>query len=283
MPNANPTLGRQCLAEFFGTFLLILIGDGAVAVAVFTGAFDLLAVVALWGLAVTFAIYTVGFLSGAHYNPAVTVALSVFRGFPARRIPAFVGSQVAGAFTGAAVLWFLWQGFWEPTAAKLGVAIGGEGSQKLMMVFSCFYPNPGIVGTGPAELATVSTTTAFGVELVLTGVLLAVVLAVTDARNSNAPGSNLTPLFVGLCVTAVVGIGAPLTMAAINPARDFGPRLFAFLAGFGPIAFPGPRGHEAWLFIVAPLAGGLAGSAIYSAVTRQSEERSEPRVAAGGE
>ncbi len=272
MANPEPSLGRQCLAELFGTFLLVLIGDGAVAVAVFTGALDLWGVVALWGLAVTFAVYSVGYLSGAHYNPAVTLSLAAFAGFPARKVPAFIASQVTGAFTAAAALYALWSGFWQPTAAKLGVAIGGPGSQKLMMVFSCFYPNPGIVGTGPEEMARVSAATAFGAEAVLTAVLLVVILALGNARNSNAPAANLAPAFVGLCVTAVVGIGAPLTMAAINPARDFGPRLFGYLAGFGSIAFPGPRGHEWWLFIVAPIAGGLAGSAAYKAVTGVREQ-----------
>ncbi len=275
MSNSQPSLGRQCLAEYLGTMLLIVIGDGAVAVAVFTGALDLWGVVALWGLAVTFAIYSVGYLSGAHYNPAVTISLATFAGFPARKVPAFIASQVAGAFSGAAVLYTLWRGFWEPTAARLGVTIGGPGSQKLMMVFSCYYPNPGIVGTGPQQMAMVSTATAFGVECVLTAILMIVILALGNARNSGAPAANLAPAFVGLCVTAVVGIGAPLTMAAINPARDFGPRLFGYLAGFGPIALPGPRGHEWWLFSVAPIVGALTGGAGYTAVTRAGDsERS---------
>lgn len=271
MANAEPTLARRCAAEFLGTFLLILIGDGAVAVAVFTGALDLWGVVMLWGLGVTFAIYSAGYLSGGHYNPAVTLSLTAFAGFPARRVPAFIASQVAGAFTAAAALYGMWSGFWQPAATKLGVTIGGPGSQKLMMVFSCFYPNPGIIGTSEYEMARVSTATAFGVEFLLTAVLLIVILALGNARNSNAPGSNLTPFFVGLCVTAIVGIGAPLTMVAVNPARDFGPRLFGYLAGFGGIAFPGPRGHEWWLYIVAPITGGLAGSALYRAVTRAKE------------
>jgi len=271
MADAEPTLARRCAAEFLGTFLLILIGDGAVAVAVFTGALDLWGVVMLWGLGVTFAVYSAGYLSGGHYNPAVTLSLAAFAGFPARRVPAFIASQVAGAFTAAAALYGMWSGFWEPAATKLGVTIGGPGSQKLMMVFSCFYPNPGIIGTREDEMARVSTATAFGVEVLLTAVLLIVILALGNARNSNAPGSNLTPFFVGLCVTAIVGIGAPLTMVAVNPARDFGPRLFGYLAGFGGIAFPGPRGHEWWLYIVAPITGGLAGSALYRAVTRAKE------------
>jgi glycerol uptake facilitator protein len=137
-----------------------------------------------------------------------------------------------------------------------------------MMVFSCFYPNPGIVGTTPEDLAKVSTATAFGVEFVLTAFLMVVILSFGNVRNSNVPGANLAPLGVGLAVAVIVGIGAPLTMDAVNPARDLGPRLFGYLAGFGSIAFPGPRGHEWWLYIVAPIAGGLAGSGLYLTVTR---------------
>ncbi len=269
MSNPEASLGRQCLAEYFGTLMLIVIGDGAVAVAVFTGALDLWGVVSLWGLAVTLSVYSVGYFSGAHYNPAVTIALAAFGGFPARKVPAYIASQVAGAFSAAALLYWFWLGLWEPAAAKLGVTIGGPGSQKLMMIFSCFYPNPGIIGTGPEHLAMVSTATAFTVEVALTAVLLIVILAMGNARNTGAPAANLAPVFVGLCVTAVVGIGAPLTMASINPARDFGPRLFGYLAGFGSIAIPGPRGHEWWLFSVAPIVGALAGSAGYRALTRE--------------
>lgn len=153
MANAETPLGRQCLGEFFGTFLLILFGDSAVAVAVFTGALDLWAVVSCWGCGVIFAVYSVGYLSGAHYNPAITVSLAAFRRFPWRRVPAFVLSQVAGGFVGAATVYTMWRGFWQPAAEKMGVVIGGPGSQRLMMVFSCFYPNPGIVGVAPADAA----------------------------------------------------------------------------------------------------------------------------------
>lgn len=115
-------------------------------------------------------------------------------------------------------------------------------------------------------------------EFILTGVLLVVILGLANARNSGAPGSNLAPVFVGLAVTALVGIGAPLTMACMNPARDLGPRLFAYLAGFGGIAFPGPKGHEFWLFTAAPISGALFGTAVYSCISAV-KEREKARAA----
>jgi glycerol uptake facilitator protein len=262
MPDSTPSLARQCLAEILGTFLLVLIGDSAVAVAVFAGAYDLTGVSLIWGLAVMFAVYSVGYISGGHYNPAVTVSMTVFDRFPPGKAICYIASQVVGGFAAAATIYGMWIGFWEPAAAKMGVTIGSPGSQRLSMVFSCYYPNPG-VGIGPADMAKVSTGTAFFVEVVVTGVLLMVIWAVGNARNTIAPGANLGPVFIGLAVAAMVGISGPLTMACMNPARDFGPRLFAYFAGFGSMALPGPRGHEWWLYWLAPITGGLVGSAIY--------------------
>ena len=269
MPESKSRLGAECRAEFLGTFILILVGDGGVAVDVFTGSLGLWGVSMLWGLGVTLGVYAVGVISGAHLNPAVTVTMSLFRGFPRRKILPYILSQILGAAAAAATLWFSWYGFWQVKAGALGVGIGQPGSQKLAMVFCCFYPNPGIVGTTPADLAKVSTGQAFFVEVVLTMLLLLMILALGDERSSGTPLSNLAPLFIGLTVAVIVGIGAPLTMDAVNPVRDFGPRLFAWLIGFGSVAFPGPRGNEWWLYILAPLLGGILGGFIYDTVVRR--------------
>ena len=265
----NATLPGQCIAEFVGTFVVILVGDGAVAAAVMTNSIDGWGVAMMWGLAVTFGIYIAGPVSGAHFNPAVTIAMAVFRGFPARRIIPYIASQIAGAFTGAACVYALWSGFWPRAVEKLGVEVGAPGSQKLMAIFSCFYPSPGGIGVDAAAMATVSAGGAFFIEAVLTMFLLLMIFALTEPDNPGLPQAGLGPIFIGLTVTAIVGVGGPLTMDAVNPVRDFGPRLFAYVIGFGRIAFPGPRGNEWWLYIVAPIIGGLIGAAVYRYLVRR--------------
>jgi glycerol uptake facilitator protein len=264
----TPGLAGQCLAEFIGTFIVILLGNGAVSVAVMTGALtgssaiDGWAVAMIWGLGVTFGIYVAGPVSGAHFNAAVTITMAVFRGFPAKKIPAYIASQVAGAYAASACVYWVWHGFWPQAAEKLGVQIGQPGSQKMMSMFACFYPSPGL-GTDAQAWAQMSTPTAFFIELLLTMFLLLMIFALTEPDNPGMPQAGVGPLFIGLTVTAIVGIGGPLTMDAVNPVRDFGPRLFAYTIGFGHVAFPGPRGNEWWLYIVAPIVGGLVGAAAY--------------------
>ena len=262
-------LSSECLAEVLGTFVLVLVGDGIVGASVLVGTYDPLGVAAVWGVAVMVAVYLTGGVSGAHLNPAVTLALAAFSKFPKWKIIPYILSQTAGAFLAAAALFGCWHGFWQPAAQKQGVIIGQPGSQRLMMVFSCYYPNPGSVGTGPQDIAKVTTATAFMVEVIMTMVLLLAILAFIDESNPQAPKSNLAPMFIGLTVSAVVMFGGPLTMAALNPARDFGPRLFGYLAGWGRIALPGPRGHEWWVYILAPSGGGLLGGAIYSGLVQR--------------
>jgi glycerol uptake facilitator protein len=104
---------------------------------------------------------------------------------------------------------------------------------------------------------------------VLTMFLLLMIFALTEPDNPGLPQAGLGPVFIGLTVTAIVGVGGPLTMDAVNPVRDFGPRLFSYVIGFGQIAFPGPRGNEWWLYIIAPVCGALVGAATYKYLVRR--------------
>lgn len=281
MSRAAPALPGSCLGEAFGTFILIFFGCGVVHAAVLTGAQQGLWQVAIvWGVAVTVAIYVVAGLSGAHINPAMTVALVVCRGFSPRVALVYIGCQVLGAFLAAAALFVIFQPFLKEKEDSLGVQRGDPGSVLTAMCYGEYYPNPGLAeakfqaASGSqdvldAHFAKVPMTSAFFAEVLGTLLLALVVMAVTDERNGAAPAARLGPVFIGLTVALLISVLAPVTQACFNPARDFGPRLFAFWAGWGDTALPGPNGDGFWLvYIVAPILGAVLGGGLYCIVLR---------------
>jgi glycerol uptake facilitator protein len=270
----HPTLGKKCLAEFLGTFLLILFGCGAVHASVLTGAQSGLWQVAIvWGIAIMLAVYTVGAVSGAHINPAITLAFAVWGRFPWRSVLPYVLAQLTGAFLAAATLFLLFNSYLKAREQEKHVVRGSPGSEITAMCYGEYFPSPGPLSNaeGPYSVdaherlnVLVSEPTAFIAELLGTLVLAMVVFAVTDERNSAAPPSRLAPVFIGLTVSGLISVIAPLTQACFNPARDFGPRLFAFLAGWGSIALPGARGSGfLTVYIIAPILGAIVGSGLY--------------------
>jgi glycerol uptake facilitator protein len=261
----------ECLAEFLGTFVLIALGDGVVAMAVaalpgsgrtqgpttiFLAAGDWMLIIWGWALAVTFAVYVAGGVSGAHINPAVTLAFAVRRKFPWRKVGPYVVAQVVGAFAGAALVYAVYHDAINAFNAALGTTKTGPKGFVSYSIFATF-PAPYFHGGwgGP-----------FLDQIVGTAFLVMFVVAVIDMRNT-AVQSNLGPFMIGL-VVAVIGMSYGANAGyAINPARDFGPRLFAYFAGWGQVALPGTvPGSFSWYFwipIVAPLIGGVIGVLIY--------------------
>jgi glycerol uptake facilitator protein len=196
-----------------------------------------------WGLGVAMAVYVAGRLSGAHLNPAVTVALATFKGFPARKIAPYIGAQVAGAFVGALLVRF--------TYSDLINKVDPQHTKATQGIFS----------TSPDAGVTIFT--AFFDQVIGTAILVAVIFALTSAVN-NPPLANTGPLVIGLLVVAIgLGWGANAGYA-INPARDFGPRLASWITGYSD-AWHSANGPELyfWLPIVAPLIGGLIGGALF--------------------
>lgn len=260
--NGRRAMYGETLGEFIGTFILVLFGNGAVMVAVATGAYDLWAVSLMWFLGVALAVYAVGAISGAHINPAVTLAIATYTDFGWRKVPAYVGAQLLGAFTASAAMWAAFSGILTQFESTEGLTRGEPGSELSAMVFTTYAPNPAIVGTDEAAFAQVPLTQWFGTEVIITAVLVFAIFYLIEAANSGRPLANIAPAFIGLTVGALVAFAAPVSMAALNPARDLGPRVFALLAGWGEIAFPGPRGGF-WIPAVATIVGGLIGGAIY--------------------
>jgi len=273
-------LGRECLAELVGTFLLVFFGTGAVFVAVLTGALQgLFQVAIVWGLVIALSIYATSAISGTHINPAVTVAAAVFRGLPPGKVIPFIASQVAGAMLASAVLYYLYGDVLAGFESAKGLVRGQPGSELSAMVFGEYFPNPALFGTTAESQAKVGMTQAMAAEGLGTAVLVFFIFALTDSRNPNRPDGTLSALFIGLTISILIAAIAPLTQAGFNPARDFGPRLFAYLAGWGTVAIPGPRGGFFLVYIMAPTLGGLAGGAVYDVTLRA--RLSESRVAGG--
>ncbi len=242
------TLQRELLAEFLGTFVLIAFGAGVVAQVVLSGGThgSYLSINLAWGLAVTMAVYVAGGVSGAHINPAVTVALAVRRSFPWAKVLPYSLAQIAGAFAGAALVYLTYR---EAFIAFDGGTRLVSGAKATAGIFAT-YPQPFL-----------STLGGLVDQIVGTALLLLVIRALGDARNL-APANNLGPLLVGFLVMAIgmcFGFNAGY---AINPARDLGPRLFTFVAGWGAEVFRAGN-YWFWVPIVGPLLGGAIGATVY--------------------
>lgn len=253
------------IGEFFGTFLLVFFGCGSVCAAVLTGAqVGVFQVAIVWGLGIATAIYLTGALSGAHLNPAVTLSMAVWSGFPQNRIMPYFGAQLLGAFAGAVVLYFIFGDALIAFEKTNGIVRGQPGSEASAMVFGEFFPNPGGHPLTSEARARMSASAAFGAEVIGTAILLLVIFCVTDERNKARPHA-LTAVTIGLTVTLLISLLGPLTMACFNPARDFAPRVFSSLAGWGDVPFA--TNGWGWLsvYILAPLLGGLLGGATYRA------------------
>jgi glycerol uptake facilitator protein len=272
-------LPRECFAEFLGTLILVFFGVGAVNAAVLAGVTQgLWQVAAIWAVGVALAIYATGAISGAHINPAITVALAVWRGFPRRKLAPYILSQVAGAFCGSLILFGLFHGLVVHFETAHHLVRGGPGSELAAMVFGEYFPNPAMFGTGPEAYAQVPMLTAFLAEAIGTAFLACFVFTLTSHRNP--VGSRyVVPLFIGLSLAVIIMIIAPLTQAGLNPARDFGPRLVAYLAGWGRVAIPGPRGGFFLVYILAPVIGAVCGAGVYEWLARAVLPAAEPAPA----
>ncbi|MEX2430627.1 MAG: aquaporin [Dehalococcoidia bacterium] len=257
-------------AETFGTYLLVLFGTGAVAAAVLTGAqAGLWQVAVVWGFGITLAIYATAAISGAHLNPAVTLAFAIFRRkeFPASRVLPYWTAQLAGSVLGGLTILWLFGPFIAHFEAEHGLVRGASGSQLSAMVFGEYFPNPAIFGTDELATSLMSPFMAAVVEGFGTAILVLMIFSLVDRHNAALPAKHLAPFFIGFTVAVLISLFAPLTQAGWNPARDFGPRLVAYFAGWGSIAIPGPSSGF-WVYIVGPLIGGPIGAAIYELVLR---------------
>ena len=250
----------EMIGEFFGTMVLILFGDGCVAVfglfANVVPAVNTWTVIVLgWGLAVMLGIYVAGAISGAHINPAVTLGLAATGRFPWSKVLPYWLAQVLGAFIAALILYYVYQGALVNALAANHLAIGDIAQPSTFAGKGygwIFYTgHRTFVGLGGA----------FGDEFIGTALLVGLILTIVDARNQPVQ-ANLNPLIIGFLIVAI-GLSFGLNSGyAINPARDFGPRLWiGFVSGFQSFS---ADNYYFWVPIVAPLTGGVVGGFIYN-------------------
>ncbi|OIJ89791.1 MIP/aquaporin family protein [Streptomyces colonosanans] len=261
----------ECLAEFLGTLVLVAFGCGVVATAVaalpgsgrttgpttfFLGAGDWLLITWGWAMAVTFGVYVAGGVSGAHLNPAITLAFAVRRKFPWPKVLPYMGMQLLGAFAGAALVYAVYH---DAIDAFDHAVQGPKTNGHTLASFSIF-------GTFPAPYFHGGVWGPLVDQIVGTAFLVMFVVAVIDLRNT-AVKANLGPLVIGFVVAAIgMSYGANAGYA-INPARDLGPRLFTWAAGWRELAMPGTLAgsfsNYFWIPLAGPLVGGVIGVLVY--------------------
>ncbi|MCW3462849.1 aquaporin Z [Chitinophaga nivalis] len=221
------SLSQKCIAEFFGTFVLVFMGCGS---AVLAGAHvGFLGIAFAFGLSVLAMVYAIGHISGCHINPAITISMLAHGKISGKDAGAYIVSQIAGAIVGSAVLYFIAQG-----KADYAIAVNGLGQN-------------GVEGGSPDHYSLISGLVA---EIVLTAIFLIVVHGSTSKNNSNGAFAGLA---IGLALTLIHIVGIPVTGVSVNPARSIGPALFVGGAALSHL----------WVFIVGPIVGGLLGGFIW--------------------
>jgi glycerol uptake facilitator protein len=256
------TLAAELAAEFAGTFILILFGVGVVAQVVAGGIGDHDSIAWAWGLGVVLGVYVAARISGAHLNPAVTIALAAFRGFSWAKVLPYTLAQTLGAFVAALLVRWNY--------SEVIASVDPNHTIDTQGIFSTLPGN----GTLP-----VGTWGAFRDQVIGTAILLFLILAITDIRSSS-PGANLAPFIIGLIVVAIGMAWGTNAGYAINPARDLGPRLMSFFTGYGD-AWRDQNGDiYFWVPILGPIIGGLIGALLYDLLVGRnlpvSDEDEEP-------
>ncbi|NEW83594.1 MAG: aquaporin family protein [Mariniphaga sp.] len=244
-------LSKEFIGESLGTFILVLFGCGSVAVSVLFGAYQGIMQIALaWGIGVTLAIYLTRHLSCAHLNPAVTLAMVIAGRMKARKIPVYLAAQFIGAFLAGLAIYLLFGPSISAYEAAHTIVRGSPESIQTAKMFGEYYSVTG-------SAAVVSMPLAMGAEAFGTFILLLMIFALTEGCNIGRPHDAMAPLFIGLTVSSIICLIAPLTQAGLNPARDFGPRMVAWIFGWGEAAFPDTTGGFFLVYILAPVIGGI--------------------------
>lgn len=253
------SLKNDFLGEVIGSFILVLFGTGSVAAAVLYNAHQsLFQIGMLWALAVTFGIYMTRNLSNAHFNPAVSIAMVLTGRMSAKRLPTYILGQTIGAFLGSLTMYGVYSSSIEQYEAKNNIVRGTFDSITTAKMFGEYYNQPGGYS--------ISMTSAIFVEALGTFLLVLIIFLFTEGANVGRPNDNTAPILIGLTVGSLLALLASITQAGMNPTRDFVPRLVAWIFGWGSAAFPDSNGGFFWVYILAPIVGGILAGFFFTKV-----------------
>jgi glycerol uptake facilitator protein len=259
---------KEFIGEALGTFMMVLFGCGSVAVSVLFDAYHGIMQVGLaWGIGVTLAIYLTRHLSCAHLNPAVSLAMVLGKRMLASKLPVYVLAQFTGAVLAGLTVFLLFNPSIVAYENLHGIIRGTAESVQTAKMFGEYY-------TASGSSAVVSLPLAVCAEALGTFLLLTMIFALTEGCNVGRPNEALAPMFIGLTVTSIICLIAPLTQAGINPARDLGPRMVAWAMGWGSAAFPDQSGGFFFVYILGPIMGGVLASLFFLYVLEPAMKRS---------
>ncbi|MEI6143135.1 MAG: MIP/aquaporin family protein [Mariniphaga sp.] len=269
-------LSKEFIGETLGTFLLVLFGCGSVTVSVLFNAYQgLLQIALIWGIGVTLAIYLTRHLSCAHLNPSVTLAMVFSKRMSAKKLSVYLTAQFIGAFLAGLAIYVLFSSSISAFESTHNIIRGSAESVQTAKMFGEYYGSPG-------SSSVVSLPLAIGAEAFGTFLLVLMIFALTEGCNIGRPHDAMAPLFIGLTVSSIICLIAPLTQAGLNPARDFGPRMVAWIMGWGEAAFPDQNGGFFLVYIVGPIAGGILASQFFVYVLEPAMKRSSEKCDCDG-
>lgn len=249
------------IGELIGTFILVFFGLGSVHVANLTSSgVALFQVAAIWGMGLVVAITVSGPMSGAHLNPAITLAFAKNGDIPGRRIIPYIIAQFIGAFLAAVVIYSIFSGTISQFEAAHHIVRGMAGSSVTCSLYGEYFPKISIIQAMLGE----------GIGTLL---LAIAIFSIVRANKLGNLSSTAVPVMIGLALSTIIFVVAPSTQAGLNPARDFAPRIFAIFAGWGREAFAVSPLVSVLVYIVAPVIGAVAGQTIYRFVTDILEKK----------
>jgi glycerol uptake facilitator protein len=264
---------KKYVAEIIGTYILVFVGTASVATALYIGVLvGIFQVAILWGIGLSIAILATAPHSGAHLNPAITLALYFLRknDLDFFQVLGYIGSQLIGAILAGITVLLIFGPFINRFEILNKITRGGDGSELSAMAFGEYFPNPDVLPLD-SGVDLINSFHALGVEAFGAAILAFVIFMSLDPKSVLSKTNGLAPIMIGLTLALLISLFGSITQAGFNPARDFGPRLVSFFAGWEKIALPGPN-NGFWIYIIGPIIGAPIGGLIYDKLLKISDD-----------